>query len=174
MKYLFFHLLPDLREWFVPSLSEGSLGLSRSKWVMTFFSPFKKIYSFIQSLSLSKLNKEKEILKETERNIYFQNLELDETKKQWIVHSSSTVFTAFLVSSNWIKVDMKHVKYHVGNELPVQVRCTMLDAWGWCTGTAKGDGVGREEGGGFGMGNTCVPVADSFWYLAKLIQLCKV
>ena len=21
---------------------------------------------------------------------------------------------------------------------------------------------------------TCVPVADSFWYLAKLIQLCKV
>ena len=23
-------------------------------------------------------------------------------------------------------------------------------------------------------GNTCIPVADSFWYLAKLIQLCKV
>ena len=23
------------------------------------------------------------------------------------------------------------------------------------------------------MGNTCIPVADSFWYLAKLIQLCK-
>ena len=21
---------------------------------------------------------------------------------------------------------------------------------------------------------TCIPVADSFWYLAKLIQLCKV
>ena len=30
------------------------------------------------------------------------------------------------------------------------------------------------EGGGFRMGNTCMPVADSFWYLAKLIQLCKV
>jgi len=27
---------------------------------------------------------------------------------------------------------------------------------------------------GFRMGNTCMPVADSFWYLAKLIQLCKV
>ena len=27
---------------------------------------------------------------------------------------------------------------------------------------------------GFRMGNTCIPVADSFWYLAKLIQLCKV
>ena len=22
--------------------------------------------------------------------------------------------------------------------------------------------MGREEGGGFGMGNTCIPVADSF------------
>ena len=28
--------------------------------------------------------------------------------------------------------------------------------------------------GGFRMGNTCIPVADSFWYLAKLIQFCKV
>ena len=36
------------------------------------------------------------------------------------------------------------------------------------------DGMGREEGGGFRMENTCIPVADSFWYLAKLIQLCKV
>ena len=26
----------------------------------------------------------------------------------------------------------------------------------------KRDGMGREEGGGFGMGNTCIPVADSF------------
>ena len=24
------------------------------------------------------------------------------------------------------------------------------------------DGMGREEGGGFRMGNTCMPVADSF------------
>ena len=30
------------------------------------------------------------------------------------------------------------------------------------------------EGGGFRMGNTGIPVADSFRYLAKLIQLCKV
>ena len=45
---------------------------------------------------------------------------------------------------------IKHVKYHVGNELPVQVRCTMLDAWGWCTGTAQRDGMGREEGSGWG------------------------
>ena len=32
----------------------------------------------------------------------------------------------------------------------------MLDAWGWCTGTTQRDGVGREEGGGFRMGNTCI------------------
>ena len=31
--------------------------------------------------------------------------------------------------------------------LPVQVRCTILDAWGWCTGTTQKDGMGREEGG---------------------------
>ena len=42
------------------------------------------------------------------------------------------------------------------------VRCMILDAWGWCTGTTQRDGMGREEGGGFSMGNTCIPVADSF------------
>jgi len=34
--------------------------------------------------------------------------------------------------------------------------------------------MGREEGEGFRMGNTGIPVADSFPYLAKLIQYCKV
>ena len=47
------------------------------------------------------------------------------------------------------------------NESPVQVRCTILNAWGWCTGMTQRDGMGREEGGGFRMGNTCIPVADS-------------
>ena len=41
-------------------------------------------------------------------------------------------------------------------------------------GVTQRDGMGREEGGGFRKRNTCIPVADSFWYLAKLIQLCKV
>ena len=45
---------------------------------------------------------------------------------------------------------------------------------GWCTGTTQRDGMGREEGGGFRMGNTCISVADSFRYLAKTIQYCKV
>ena len=30
------------------------------------------------------------------------------------------------------------------------------------------------EGGGFRMGNTCIPVADSCLYMAKPIQYCKV
>ena len=35
---------------------------------------------------------------------------------------------------------------------------------------------GYGEGGGRRVqdGDTCIPVADSFLYLAKLIQLCKV
>ena len=36
------------------------------------------------------------------------------------------------------------------------------------------DGMGREEGGGFRMGNMCIPVADSYWCMAKPIQYCKV
>ena len=39
--------------------------------------------------------------------------------------------------------------------------CTILDAWGWCTRTTQRDGMGREEGGEFRMGNMCIPVADS-------------
>ena len=44
----------------------------------------------------------------------------------------------------------------------LKIRCTILDAWGWCPGTTQRDGMGREEGGGFRMGNTCIPVVDSF------------
>ena len=40
-------------------------------------------------------------------------------------------------------------------------RCLGLVHWDW-----RGR---RQEGGGFRMGNTCIPVADSFQYLAKPI-----
>ena len=43
-----------------------------------------------------------------------------------------------------------------------------------CLGLVQRDGMGREEGGGFRMGNICIPVADSFRYLAKPIQYFKV
>ena len=42
-----------------------------------------------------------------------------------------------------------------------RVRCKIQDAWGWCTETTQRDGTGREVGGGFRIGNTCIPVADS-------------
>ena len=34
--------------------------------------------------------------------------------------------------------------------------------------------MGREEVGGFRMRNMCIPVADSFGFMAKPIQYCKV
>ena len=54
------------------------------------------------------------------------------------------------------------LKTVLATRFTVQVRCTILDAWGWCTGTTQRDGMGREEGGEFRMGNACIPVADSF------------
>ena len=38
----------------------------------------------------------------------------------------------------------------------------ILDSWGWCTGMTQREGMGREEGGGFRMGSTGIPVVDSF------------
>ena len=40
-------------------------------------------------------------------------------------------------------------------------------AQGWCTGKIQRDGMGREAGGGIGMGNTCKSMADSCQYMAK-------
>ena len=37
------------------------------------------------------------------------------------------------------------VRYHMmWNESPVQVRCMIQDAWGWCTGMTQRDSMGRE------------------------------
>ena len=47
-------------------------------------------------------------------------------------------------------------------------------AQGWCTGMTQRDGMGRERGGVFRMGNTCTPVVDSCQRMAKPIKYCKV
>ena len=47
-------------------------------------------------------------------------------------------------------------------------------AQGWCTGMTLRDGMGREVGGGFRMGNTCTPVVDPCQCMAKPLQYCKV
>ena len=62
------------------------------------------------------------------------------------------------------------VNYHMRKESPVQVRCMRQGAWGWCTGMAQRDGMGREVGGAF----MCTPVADSCQSMVKPIQYCKV
>ena len=72
------------------------------------------------------------------------------------------------------RMALKHVYYHVRNELPVYVRCRIQHAWGWCTGMTQRDVVGREVGGGFMFGIACTPVVDSCQCMAKPIQYCKV
>ena len=56
---------------------------------------------------------------------------------------------------------MKKIKNKIRNESSVQVRSMTLDVWGWGTEMTQRDGTGREEGEGFRMGNTCIPVSDS-------------
>ena len=65
------------------------------------------------------------------------------------------------------RIALKHVYYHMRNGLPVQVPCMRQGTQGWCTGTTLKDGMGREVGGGFRMGNTCTPMADSCECMAK-------
>ena len=38
---------------------------------------------------------------------------------------------------------------------------SIQDAWGSCTGMTQREGTGGWWAGGSGMGNTCMPVADS-------------
>ena len=40
-------------------------------------------------------------------------------------------------------------------------------AQGWCIGMTQREGMGREVGGGFRMGNTCKSMADSCQHMAK-------
>ena len=72
------------------------------------------------------------------------------------------------------RMALKHVYYHMWNGSPVQVWCMRQGAQGWCTGMTQRDGMGREVGGGFRMGNTCTPVADSCQCMATPLQYCKV
>ena len=52
--------------------------------------------------------------------------------------------------------------------------CSMQDSWGWCTGMIQRDDMGLEVGGGFKIGNSCTPMADSCPCMAKPIQYYKV
>ena len=72
------------------------------------------------------------------------------------------------------RMTLKHIYYHMWNRSLVQVWCMIQGAQGWCTGMTQRDGMGRKVGGGFGIGITCTPLADSCQCMAKRIQYCNV
>ena len=43
----------------------------------------------------------------------------------------------------------------------------------WCTGKTQRDGMGKDVGGGIGMGNTCKSMADSCQCMAKTTTIKK-
>jgi len=56
---------------------------------------------------------------------------------------------------------MCNIKYEMSRQSRFDARYWMLGAG--ALGRPRGrEGMGREEGGGFSMGNTGIPVADSF------------
>ena len=57
---------------------------------------------------------------------------------------------------------------------PVQVRCIIQGAQGWCTGMTLRDGMVHEVGEGFRMGNTCTPMADSCQCMARTTTILYV
>ena len=69
---------------------------------------------------------------------------------------------------------MYNIKYEMSRQSRFDARYWMLGAGTLGRPRREGRGGRREEGGGFRMGNAGIPVAESFRYLAKLIQYCKV
>ena len=49
------------------------------------------------------------------------------------------------------------LQHHSSKVSPVQVRCMIQDARGWCTGMTQRDGMRREAGGGSGWGTHVHP-----------------
>ena len=86
-----------------------------------------------------------------------------------------------LISKYWVSIffNLKYIVSFLSFHLVVQFLPIRETPYVYAAKIAsqmltQRDGMGREEGGGFRMGNTGIPVADSFRYLAKLIQYCKV
>ena len=64
----------------------------------------------------------------------------------------------YLLSSKHVQEESIN---HIRNESPVQVQCRIQEAWGWYTGMTQRDGMGREVGVGFRIGDTGTPVVDA-------------
>ena len=99
--------------------------------------------------------------------------------KNWLIKTQMCIMDFWTLRERervgWFgRMALKNVYYHVRNESPVYVRYRIQDAWGWCTGMIQRDDMGWEVGGGFRIGNSCTPVADSCQCMAKPIQCCKI
>ena len=70
--------------------------------------------------------------------------------------------------------NMYKIIYEMSRQSRFDARYWMLGAGALGRPRGMVRGGRREEGGGFRMGNTCIPVADSCWYMAKPIQYCKL
>ena len=76
-------------------------------------------------------------------------------------------------------VNLGEWHWNMYNIIYETTRQSRFDAWYWMLGAGalgppRGMVMGREEGGRFRMGNTCIPVADSFRYMAKPIHTVKL
>ena len=68
--------------------------------------------------------------------------------------------------------NMYNIMYEMSRQSRFDARSWMLGAGALGRPSGRVWGGRREESSGWG--NTGIPGADSFWYLAKLIQYCKV
>ena len=76
-------------------------------------------------------------------------------------NADDTTLTA--ESKEELKNFLMKVKEESGKAgLKLRIRCTILDAWGWCTGMTQREGMAREQAGGLRIGSTGIPAADSF------------
>ena len=62
----------------------------------------------------------------------------------------------------WDDLGEWHLNIHI-----IHVQCMRQGVRGWCTGMTQRDGMGKEVGGGFRMGNRCTPVVYLCQSMAK-------
>ena len=64
----------------------------------------------------------------------------------------------FTSSGKVLELQLKNV-YKI--QKPRMTKAVRKNSNNWCTETTQRDGLGREEEGGFRIGNKCIPVVDS-------------
>ena len=90
----------------------------------------------------------------------------------WVpITSGMTKFYSVLpFSLKWdVHLNMYNIIYETSRQSRFNARYWMLEVGALGQPRGMVQGRGREEGGGFRMGNTCIPMVDSCWYMAKPI-----